>query len=98
MNGHCRLDQSSAYHFFMSIYRGPERPVFETQDAANFEIILRHLEQGLSLSVRTELRARAGRNGEAALLDEAAQIVRATPGFDAMLETEGLSSRRAQRF
>lgn len=94
MNGHCRLDQSSAYNFFMSIYRGPERPVFEPQDAANFQIILRHLEQGLSLSVRTELRARAGRSGEAALFDDDAQIVRATPGFDALLEQEGLSTRQ----
>lgn len=95
MNGHCRLEQSSAYHFFMSLYRSAGKRPFQPEDAVNFRIILRHLEQGLSLSARSELRTRAGRNGEAALFDDAGQIIHATPGFEAMLGTEGLSQRRA---
>lgn len=94
MNGHCRLEQSSAYNFFMSLYRGGGKPHFDQDDADSFRIILRHVEQALSLSLRAELKARAGSNGEAALLDEAAQIVRTTPGFETTLQAEGLPLRR----
>lgn len=94
MNGHCRLEQSSAYNFFMSLYRGAGKPHFGQEDADGFRIILRHVEQALSLSLRAELQARAGSRGEAALLDESGQIVRATPGFEPMLQAEGLPLRR----
>ncbi|MGU3401646.1 response regulator transcription factor [Brucellaceae bacterium D45D] len=94
MNGHCRLEHSSAYNFFMSLYRVTDKRPFQKADADTFHIILRHLEQVLSLSLRMELKARAGVNGAVALLDETTQIVRATPDFETILQTEGLPKRQ----
>jgi DNA-binding CsgD family transcriptional regulator len=93
LNGHCRLREESRYNFFMSLYRrdGPE---FTQQEAADFRIILLHLEQSLSLSLRSELQGRAPAGGEAALLDSRAEIVRASRGFHRALEEEGLEARR----
>lgn len=93
MNGHCRLGEGSPYNFFMSLYRH-DGPDFTPAEAADFRIILRHLEQSLSLSLRAEIRGRAPIGGEAALLDSDAQIVRASRGFLVALQAEGLQPRR----
>lgn len=93
LNGHCRLREESKYNFFMSLYRR-EGPDFTLQEAGDFRIILLHLEQSLSLSLRAEIRGRAPSGGEAALLDSSAEIVRASRGFHPALVAEGLQPRR----
>ena len=93
LNGHCRLDGSSAFNFFMSLYRHDPRQPFSEDEARSFRIILRHLEQSLSLSLRTDVRARAPRGGEAAIVDRDGEIVRASRGFLAALGLEGMGSR-----
>lgn len=93
LNGHCRLGGSSGYNFFMSLYRYDES-IFTAEEVADFRIILRHLEQSLSLSLRAEIRARAPQGGEAALIDSSGQLVRASRGFVALLQAEGLTPRR----
>lgn len=93
MNAHCRLSEGSSYNFFMSLYRfaGPD---FSAEEIADFRIIIRHLEQSLSLALRGEMRRLTPLGGEAAVVDGAAQIVRATRGFRAALASEPLSPRR----
>lgn len=93
LNGHCRLGGFSDYNFFMSLYRF-DRSVFTPEEAHDFRIILRHLEQSLSLSLRADIRGRAPQGGEAALVDSNGQVVRASRGFVAALEAEGLPPRR----
>lgn len=94
LNGHCRLDGSSAFNFFMSLYRRDAQTPFTTDEAADFRIILRHLEQSLSLSLRADIRGRAPQGGEAALVDMDGQTVRASKGFGPALAGEGLDKRR----
>ena len=93
LNGHCRLQGESEFNFFMSLYRRGDQPAFNDVETADFRIILRHLEQSLSLSLSAELRAQAPAGGEAALLAAGGVLVRATCGFRARLEAEGLSAR-----
>lgn len=94
LNGHCRLDGSSAFNFFMSLYRQDPRHPFSDDEARSFRIILRHLEQSLSMSLRTDVRARAPRGGEAAIIARDGEIVRASRGFLAALAVEGLGARQ----
>ena len=94
LNGHCRLDGASSYNFYMSLYRNDEAAPFSQEDADAFRLILRHLEQSLSLSLRAEIRGRAPPGGEAALLDIEGQIVGATRGFAAALAAAALTPRR----
>lgn len=95
LNGHCRLGGVSEFNFFMSLYRPTGGPGFTDQETTDYRIILRHLEQSLSLSLRGELRARAPVGGEAALLASNGAIVRATRGFQAKLATEVASASAA---
>ncbi|MEH7828590.1 helix-turn-helix transcriptional regulator [Gemmobacter denitrificans] len=92
LNGHCRLGAGSSFNFFMSLYRH-QGAVFSQAEAADFRIILRHLEQSLSLSLRAEIRARAPQGGEAAVVDHEGQLVRASRGFLPALAAEGLAPR-----
>jgi DNA-binding CsgD family transcriptional regulator len=92
LNGHCRLGAGSSFNFFMSLYRKDKRP-FSQDEADDFRIILRHLEQSLSLSLRAEIRARAPQGGEAAVVDSAGELVRASRGFLPALQAEGMTQR-----
>ncbi|WP_435256669.1 helix-turn-helix transcriptional regulator [Thioclava sp. FR2] len=92
LNGHCRLGEGSTFNFFMSLYRH-EGAAFTQEEVTDFRMILRHLEQSLSLSLRSEIRARAPQGGEAAVVDNAGELVRASRGFQPALEAEGLSQR-----
>lgn len=92
LNGHCRLKGASSYHFFMSLYRHGGAD-FTPEESSDFRIILRHLEQSLSLSLRSEIRARTPLGGEAAVIDSSGELVRASRGFLPALEAEGLTSR-----
>lgn len=89
LNGHCRLGGVSEFNFFMSLYRAKGQPPFTDSETASFRVILRHLEQSLSLSLRAELRSLAPVGGEAALLSSGGAIVRATRGFRPKLEQDG---------
>ena len=91
LNGHCRLGAGSSFNFFMSLYR-QEGAAFSQEETTDFRIILRHLEQSLSLSLRAEIRARAPQGGEAAVVDSAGEMVRASRGFLPALAAEGLAS------
>lgn len=88
MNGHCRLRGETEFNFFMSLYRPVGAPGFTAGETADFRMILRHLEQSLSLSLRAELRALAPADGEAALLSNNGVIARATRGFRNRVEAE----------
>lgn len=92
LNGHCRLGEGSSFNFFMSLYRHGGT-AFSQEETTDFRMILRHLEQSLSLSLRTEIRARAPQGGEAAVVDSAGELVRASRGFLPALEAEGLAAR-----
>lgn len=94
MNGHCQLDESSDYNFFMSIYRKPGKSQFTTDDAETFRQVLYHLEQNLSLVLRGELTQWAGPLRAAALFDKEARIVRATRKFQSTLDREDLPTRK----
>ena len=94
LNGHCRLESASSFHFFMSLYRTAESSIFNTDEVDDFRIILRHLEQSLSVSVRREIKATAPVGGEAAILDADGQIVHATSGFAKALATEKMGKRQ----
>lgn len=89
LNGHCRLGGVSEFNFFMSLYRARGQPPFTDAETASFRVILRHVEQSLSLSLRAELRSLAPTGGEAALLSSGGAIVRATRGFRPKLEQDG---------
>lgn len=67
MNGHCRMGGNSPYNFFMSFYRMTGRAPFNHEETQDFRLILRHLEQSLSQTLRLSCRpARAlGRGGAA---------------------------------
>lgn len=88
LNGHCRLGGVSEFNFFMSIYRPVGAPPFSDEQTTDYRIILQHLEQSLSLSLRGELRSLAPAGGDAALLASNGAIVRATRGFQAKLLAE----------
>lgn len=94
LNGHCRLGGSATYNFFMSLYRREPGPPFTAEEVADFRLILRHLEQSLSLSLRAEIRGRTPQGGEAALIDMESHVVRTSRGFFEALAAEGLTSRR----
>lgn len=94
MNGHCQLDESSDYNFFMSLYRHHDATQFTVDDAESFRQILFHLEQNLSLVLRNELALHAGPLRAAALFDNQARIVRATRRFHSTLAEEKLSPRK----
>jgi DNA-binding CsgD family transcriptional regulator len=95
LNGHCKLSGDSEFNFFMSVMRKHKGPAFTEADRHAYRLVLRHIEQSLSLSLRTELRKLAGADGEAALFHASGLIVRATRGFRDMLAREGLSARES---
>lgn len=97
LNGHCRLGGDAEFNFFMSLYRRRGSPAFSPEETADFRIILQHLEQSLSLSLRAEMRAHATTHGEAALLAADGAVVRATRGFRASLAQDGLSAAAIRR-
>lgn len=92
LNGHCRLQGDSGFNFFMSLYRFGEAAKFNSDETADFRLVIRHLEQSLSLSLRTELRALAPTNGEAAIVSRHGAHVRTTRNFMSNFSEEGLSS------
>jgi DNA-binding CsgD family transcriptional regulator len=91
LNGHCRLQGATSYNFFMSLYRFDRGARFSQEETADFRLILRHLEQSLSLSLRAELRSLAPVDGEAAILGRGGAVVRATRNFLDNFAEEGLS-------
>ncbi|MEO9820420.1 MAG: helix-turn-helix transcriptional regulator [Paracoccaceae bacterium] len=90
LNGHCQLQGNSDFNFFMSLYRGEDKPTFTQEETRDFRMILRHLEQALSLCLRAELREAALGGDEVALVSTRCGIVRATRGFFALLDGDGL--------
>lgn len=90
LNGHCRLQGETQFNFFLSLYTKSGDRKFLTREANDFSLILRHIEQNLSLSLRAELRSLAPRKGEAAFVSMGGAIVRATSGFLELLSHEGL--------
>ncbi len=94
LNGHCRLNSASSFHFFMSLYRTDVSSTFSTDEVDDFRIILRHLEQSFSVSMRSEIKASAPVGGEAAIVDADGQIVHATSGFAKAMASEKLGKRQ----
>ncbi|MEP3848016.1 MAG: LuxR C-terminal-related transcriptional regulator [Paracoccaceae bacterium] len=90
LNGHCQLQGNSDFNFFMSLYRREDEPAFTEEETNDFRMILRHLEQTLSLCLRAELRTAALDGGEVALLSARCGMVRATRGFIGRLDEERL--------
>lgn len=88
LNGHCRLNGETEFNFFMSLYRRRGARVFSDEETSDFRVILRHIEQSLSQSLRIELRASAPQGGEAALFSNGGALVRATRGFRSGLQGE----------
>lgn len=98
LNGHCHLSGDAEFNFFMSLYRKGGRPGFSREETDDFRIILRHLEQSLSLTLRAELRGAASAGGgEAAILSSGGHVVRATRGFRARLQEDGLTNTESRR-
>lgn len=93
LNGHCRLHNSS-FNFFMSLYRNDRNQPFTDEEASDFRIILRHLEQSLSLCLRADMRGRAASEGETALIDNEGNMIRASRGFLPELQREALNPRQ----
>lgn len=91
LNGHCRLGGASPFHFFMSLYRKDAVATFSAIEVDDFRIVLRHLEQSLTLSLRTEINARAPMGGEASVVDVNGQIVHSSNGFKKAIAQEKLS-------
>ena len=93
VNGHCRLQGETQFNFFLSLYIRSGHRKFSDSETSDLRIILRHIEQNLSLSLRAELRSLAPNDGEAAFVSVGGAIVRATRGFLANLSNEGLSRK-----
>jgi len=93
LNGHCRLSESG-FNFFMSLYRFDAAQPFTAEEAQEFRLILRHLEQSLSICLRADMRARAPAGEELALVDSEGTVIRAMRGYQAALDREGLDPRR----
>lgn len=85
LNGHCRLQGDTDFNFFLSLYKRNAGPPFSETDSGAYRMVLRHIEQNLSLSLRAELRSLTPNGGEAAILSEGGAIVRATRGFQERL-------------
>ncbi len=81
LNGHCRFQGDSEFNFFLSLYKTQAGQAFSETDSRTYRLILRHIEQNLSLSLRAELRSLAPKDGEAAIVSEGGAVVRATRGF-----------------
>ncbi len=94
LNGHCRLQGDTQFNFFLSLYKQSERNKFSQSDTEDFRLILRHIEQNLSLTLRAELRGMAPAGGEAAIVSSGGAIIRATRRFQERLAAEGLSRRK----
>lgn len=90
LNGHCRLQGKTQFNFFLSLYVRTGDRRFNGSETSDFRLILRHIEQNLSLSLRAELRALAPNGGEAAFVSVGGAVVRATRGFKDRLAEEGL--------
>lgn len=97
LNGHCRLRGDTEFNFFMSLYRIGRMTAFTPGETSDFGIILQHLEQSLSLSLRAELRALAPAEGEAAILSSNGLLAQCTRGFRARLAEEVRQPRDMQR-
>ncbi|MBU2981844.1 LuxR C-terminal-related transcriptional regulator [Lentibacter algarum] len=91
LNGHCRLQGETQFNFFLSLYTRSGGQKLSNDDTRDFRLILRHIEQNLSLSLRAELRSLAPENGEAAFVSVGGAIVRSTRGFLNQLEQNGLN-------
>ena len=89
LNGHCRLQGETDFNFFLSLYKRNAGSPFSESDSQTYRMVLRHIEQNLSLSLRAELRGLAPHDGEAAIISEGGAIVRATRGFQERLRAEG---------
>ena len=90
LNGHCRLQGDTEFNFFLSLYGRDKSKKFTRADANDFRAIIKHIEQNLSLSLKTELRSLAPSNGEAAFVSLGGAIVRATSGFKTKLQATNL--------
>lgn len=94
LNGHCRMQGSTQFNFFLSLYSRDYKATFTVENVKIFRAILRHIEQNLTLSVRAQLRTLAPKNGEAAFVSVGGKIVHATRGFMDSLEKESLSQAK----
>lgn len=96
LNGHCQLQGNSDFNFFMSLYRKGRQHAFSANDTADFRMLLQHLEQSLSLSLRAEMRVTAPENGDVALVSSSGALVRTTGHFEERLKHE-IKSRKEQK-
>ncbi|APE42063.1 hypothetical protein BOO69_00530 [Sulfitobacter alexandrii] len=87
--GHSQV-ADGPFNFFMSVYRRAPEPRFTREEAADFRILLRHLQQALSLSLRLSLEASASRKEEWALADDAGAVFLQSAGFPALHRQAGL--------
>lgn len=90
LSGHCRLQGETSFNFFLSLYIKSNDQTFSENEADSYRLVLRHIEQNLSLSLRAELRSQAPSNGEAAFVSVGGGIIRATREFSRHLIDEGL--------
>jgi len=88
LSGHCRLQGETEFNFFLSLYRRKHGPAFSDADCRTYRLVLRHIEQNLSLNLKAELRSLAPDQGEAAIVSEGGAVVRATREFQNKLQAE----------
>ena len=93
LNGHCNV-RDGPFNFFMSLYRFGKTPAFSETEADDFRAILRHLEQGLSLSLQSDLNLRVDPHSHWALVDHDGELFLSSPGFAAALAA---ASHRGQK-
>jgi DNA-binding CsgD family transcriptional regulator len=84
LNGHCNAREGPC-NFFMSLYRFGKSPAFSETETADFLVILRHLEQALSLSLQLDLSARVDSHSEWALIGHDGELFLSSSGFSAAL-------------
>ncbi|MEL7098494.1 MAG: helix-turn-helix transcriptional regulator [Pseudomonadota bacterium] len=93
LNGHCRLQGETDFNFFLSLYKRDAGPSFSDADSRTYRMVLRHIEQNLSLSFRAEVRSLAPDGGEAAVISEGGAVVRATRGFKDKFNAENVGGK-----
>jgi DNA-binding CsgD family transcriptional regulator len=93
LNGHCNV-REGPFNFFMSLYRFEKSPAFSETENADFLVILRHLEQALSLSLQLDLSNRVDPQSEWALIGHDGELFLSSTGFSAALSA---SLQRGQK-
>lgn len=97
LNGHRKLSESG-FNFFMSLYRYPGDEPYTSDEASSFEIVLRHLEQSLSVGLHFDMTLRSAENNGWALIDAEGQIAKASGSFLDQLSAEWPVARIQENF